>query len=72
VLFAFVMRIVLTAEATILRKRKFFFHLLFVALGVMSDTSTFTTLQFCHRIFDVSHSKGFFWLFKTILVYRKY
>jgi hypothetical protein len=58
-LFAFVVRIVLTAEATILRKRKFFFHLLFVALGVMSDTSTFTTLQFCHRIFDMSHIEAF-------------
>lgn len=72
VLFALVVYIVLTAEATILRKRKFFFHLLFIAFGVMSNTSTLATLQFCHRIFDVSHSKGFFRLFKTILVYRKY
>ena len=65
------MNIVLAAEVAIFRKRKFFFHLLFVAFGVMGNTSTFTTLQFCHRVFDLSHNKAFFGLFKTILVYRK-
>lgn len=55
-LFAFVVNIILTAKATVFRQRKLFFHFLFVASGVMRNTATFATFQFCHCVFDVSHT----------------
>ena len=46
---------VLLAEAAILAQGQLFLHLLLVAFGVMRDAATQRTLQFYHRIFDLSH-----------------
>jgi len=47
---------ILLTETAVFRERKFFFHFLLVALGVMSDAATSATLELGHVVFDGSHS----------------
>lgn len=48
---------VFLTEAAILGKRKLFFHLLFVALGIVRNPATSTTLELRHVVFDLSHTR---------------
>jgi hypothetical protein len=34
---------------------QFLFHFLFIATGMMRDVFAFSTLHFCHRVFNLSH-----------------
>ena len=54
-LLRFVVDGVLAAEAAILRKRKFLFHLLFIARSLTRDALTVAALQFGHVVLDLAH-----------------
>ena len=55
-LFPFVMHRMLLAELAMLLHRKLLFHLLLVALGIVSDASAVRTLQLRHVVLDLAHS----------------
>lgn len=44
-------------DLAILTERKFFFHLLLVAFRI-NEVSANTALQFCHVVFDLSHTEN--------------
>ena len=47
---------VLLAEAAVFRKGEFFFHLLFIALGVVCNSAARATLELGHVVLDFSHT----------------
>lgn len=50
------MRVVLPAETAVFAECELLFHFFLVALGVVRDAAAYGTLEFHHRIFDLSHS----------------
>ena len=50
------MGVILPAETAVLAERELFFDFFLVPLGVVRDAAAYGTLEFHHRIFDLSHT----------------
>lgn len=70
-LFALGVGRVLLAELAVLGKRELLLHLLLVALGVVVDAPARGTLQFRHRVLDLSHTPPVFNCLRSLSTVRE-